>query len=121
VSSEKLWGRDAVDVALNPSGDRATFLQIITDANGEFDQFAHSPDGRKFRWEGVTAAAARHDEGWSAEVSVPLAAMGLQPASGLKWAGNFVRYRASDEMLTWSFMPGPAINEPERFAEFVFE
>ena len=121
VSSEKLWGRDAVDIALNPSGDRATFLQIIADAAGEFDQFTHSPDGKAFRWGGVQVAAATYEGGWSVEMSVPLGAMGLEPRSGLKWAGNFVRYRASDEMLTWAFMPGPAINDPARLAEFVFE
>ncbi|MCD6360313.1 MAG: hypothetical protein J7M38_05550, partial [Armatimonadetes bacterium] len=121
VGSEKLWGRDAVDVALNPSGDRARFLQIIADADGEFDQFSHSPDNKAFRWEGVQVAAARDEGGWSVEMSVPLAAMGLAPASGRRWAGNFVRYRADREMATWSFMPGPAINDPERFAEFVCE
>jgi hypothetical protein len=121
VSAEKLWGRDAVDVALNPSGDRRTFLQIIVDAAGNFDQFGHRPDGRSFRWKGVRAASARRADGWSAEISVPLAAMGLEPRPGRRWAGNFVRYRASDPMTSWSFMPGPAINDPERMAEFILE
>jgi hypothetical protein len=121
VSAEKLWGRDAIDVALNPSGDRATFLQIIVDAAGNFDQFSHQPTGKPFRWQGVRAAAARRNGGWSAEISVPLEAMGLKPQKGLRWVGNFVRYRASDPMTTWSFMPGPAINDPERMADFVLE
>ncbi len=120
VSAEKLWGRDAVDIALNPSGDRKTFLQIIADATGRYDQFSHTPDGTKFRWAGVRVAASRHERGWAVEMSVPLKEMGLAPKSGLGWVGNFVRYRASDEMLTWSFMPGPAINDPARMAEFVF-
>ncbi|MCK5805050.1 MAG: hypothetical protein KAI66_19610 [Lentisphaeria bacterium] len=121
VSSEKLWGRDAVDVALNPSGDRKTFLQIIADAKGDFDQFSHSPDGKKFRWDGVRVVTSRREGGWAAEMAVPLKSMKLKPTKGLTWSGNFVRYRASDPMSTWSFMPGPAINDPERMAVFVME
>ncbi|NOY81982.1 MAG: hypothetical protein GXP31_13375 [Kiritimatiellaeota bacterium] len=121
VSSEKLWGRDAVDVALNPCGDRKTFLQIIVDANGEFDQFSHSPDGKKFKWDGVRVAAGRRQGGWTVEIAVPLKSMDLKPVKGFKWSGNFVRYRAGDPMSTWSFMPGPAINDPERMAVFVLD
>jgi len=121
VSSEKLWGRDAVDIALNPSGDRKTFLQVIADAAGRFDQFGHRPDGKKFKWEGVRVATGEGEGAWSVEMEIPLESMGLKPAAGLKWSGNFVRYRASDPMTTWSFMPGPAINDPERFAVFVME
>jgi len=121
VSSEKLWGRDAVDIALNPSGDRETFLQIIADAKGDFDQFSHHPTGKKFRWDGVRVSTGTCDGGWVAEMAVPLASMGLTSKKGVKWSGNFVRYRASDPMTTWSFMPGPAINDPERMADFVLE
>ena len=121
ISSEKLWGRDAVDIALNPSGDRTTFLQIIADAAGGFDQFSHTADGSKFKWDGIKVASGKYDGGWVVEMSVPLSEMGLVPKSGHKWVGNFVRYQASDNMLTWSFMPGPAINDPTRMAEFVFE
>ena len=121
VSSEKLWGRDAVDIALNPSGDRKTFLQIIADANGDFDQFTHHPTGKKFRWEGVRVATGKRKGGWTVEMAVPLKSMGLKPSKGVTWSGNFARYRASDPMSTWSFMPGPAINDPERMADFVME
>ena len=72
VSSEKLWGRDAVDVALNPSGDRETFLQIIADAKGAFDQFSHRAGGAKFRWDGVRVATGRREGGWTVEIAVPL-------------------------------------------------
>jgi hypothetical protein len=121
VSSEKLWGRDAVDIALNPSGDRETFLQIIADAAGNFDQFSHRLDGSTFRWDAIRVAAGTRDDGYSVEMAIPLESMGLKPEKGTKWVGNFVRYRASDPMTTWSFMPGPAINDPERMAVFVLE
>jgi len=121
ISSEKLWGRDAVDIALNPSGDRTRFLQVIADATGDWDQFTHTADGSRFTWDGIQVAAGKHEGGYAVEMAIPLTSMQLRPRSGLKWAGNFARYRANDEMTTWAYMPGPAINDPERFAEFIFD
>jgi hypothetical protein len=42
----------------------------------------------------------------------------------MEMTGNWVRYRPYppvDEMHTWSPMPGPAINDPERFGVWTLE
>jgi len=58
------------------------------------------------------------------EVAIPFAQMGVTPRRGMKWAGNFVRYRPYppvDEMLTWSPLPGDNLIVPEKFGEWVFD
>jgi len=123
LSSEKIWTRDAVDTAINPSGDRVVFQQIIIDAGGDMQQFSKGLDGRSVTWD-VRHAVGSYDGGWIVEMAVSWASMGVEPSPGMAFTGNFVRYRPYppvDEMQTWSPMPGPAINDPERFANFTLE
>ena len=118
LSSEKIWTRDAVDTAINPSGDRVVFQQIIIDAGGQMQQFTQGMDGQSVTWD-VRHAVGSYDGGWTVEMAVSWASMGVEPAAGMALTGNFVRYRPYppvDEMHTWSPMPGPAINDPARFA-----
>jgi hypothetical protein len=116
LSAEKIWMRDAVDTAIN----RKVFQQIIIDADGQAEQFTQGLDGRTIRW-AIEHAVARWEGGWSVELAIPWSEMGVTPQTGLTFTGNFVRYRPYppvDELQTWSPMPGPAINDPERFANF---
>jgi len=123
LKPEKIWNRDAVDTAINPSGDRTVFQQIIIDAAGASEQFTKGLNGRKVTWE-IRSVVAEHEGGWAVEMAVPWSEMGVEPAAGMELTGNFVRYRPYppvDEMHTWSPMPGPAINDPERFAVWTLE
>lgn len=123
LSAEKIWTRDAVDTAINPTGDRTVFQQIIIDAAGNVEQFTKGMNGRVVEWD-IEHAVGRYEGGWTVELAVPWSEMGVEPVSGLTFTGNFVRYRPyppADEMHTWSPMPGPAINDPERFANFILE
>lgn len=123
LASEKIWNRDAVDTAINPSGDRVVFSQIIIDAAGASDQFTRGLDGRELDWR-YEHAVAQYEGGWSVELAIPWSEIGVKPSSGMTLTGNFVRYRPYppvDEMHTWSPMPGPAINDPERFGVWTLE
>ncbi|MGC9316632.1 MAG: sugar-binding protein, partial [Armatimonadota bacterium] len=123
LKSEKIWNRDAVDTALDPDGDREDFLQIIIDAAGSAEQFSKGYNGRQVRWD-VEHAVGEYEGGWAVEMAVPWSEMGVEPHSGMTFTANFVRYRPYppvDEMQTWSPMPGPAINDPERFGNFTLE
>ena len=123
LQTEKIWNRDAVDTAINPSGDRAVFAQIMVDAAGESEQFWHGLDGETVQWQ-YEHAVGEYDGGWTVELAVPWSEMGVEPSSGMEMTGNWVRYRPYppvDEMQTWSPMPGPAINDPERFGVWTLE
>ncbi|MEA3401961.1 MAG: sugar-binding protein, partial [Armatimonadota bacterium] len=123
LKPEKIWNRDAVDTALDPDGDREDFLQIIIDAAGNSEQFSHGYNGRQVQWE-VEHAVGEYEGGWAVEMAVPWSEMGIEAHGGMTFTGNFVRYRPYppvDEMQTWSPMPGPAINDPERFGNFTLE
>ncbi len=123
LTSEKIWNRDTVDTALDPDGDREDFQQVMVDAAGRVEQFTKRPDGLTECWD-VRTAVGEYEGGWSVELAIPWSEMGVEPASGMTMTGNFVRYRPYppvDEMHTWSPMPGPAINDPERFAIFTLQ
>ncbi len=86
-------------------------------------QFTTGLDGRTLEWD-IEHAVGPFDDGFAVEMAIPWSDMGIEPASGVTFTGNFVRYRPYppvDEMHTWSPMPGPAINDPERFANFTLE
>ncbi len=124
LASEKIWNRDASDTALDPDGDRETFIQIIVDAAGNMQQFSHGYNGEDRAYAGVETAVGEYDGGWTVELAVPWSAMEVEPSSGMEMTGNWVRYRPYppvDEMQTWSPMPGPAINDPERFGVWTLE
>jgi len=123
TAAKKIWNQDAVDFALDVDGDREDFQQIIVNCKGDFEQFSQGSEGEKTVWQ-VEVAVAEYDGGWSVEVAIPCSEIGLKPSTGMKWTGNFVRYRPyppTDEMQTWAAMPGPAINEAARFGEITFE
>ncbi|MFW5866944.1 MAG: carbohydrate-binding family 9-like protein, partial [Armatimonadota bacterium] len=123
LQPEKIWNRDAVDTAINPSGDREVFSQIIIDAAGASEQFWHGLDGQTIEWR-YEHAVGEYDGGWTVELAIPWSEIGVEPDSGMELTGNWVRYRPYppvDEMQTWSPMPGPAINDPERFGVWTLE
>jgi len=123
TAAKKIWNQDAIDFALDVDGDREDFQQIIVNCKGEFEQFSQGAGGEKTVWQ-IEVGVAQYEGGWSVEVAIPWSEIGAKPSAGMKWTGNFVRYRPyppTDEMQTWSAMPGPAVNEAARFGDMVFE
>lgn len=123
LAAKKIWNQDAVDIAIDVDADRDYFHQIIINGRGDTEQFNQGGDGRRETWQ-YSCAAGSYDGGWAVEVAVPFAQMGVTPRRGMKWAGNFVRYRPYppvDEMLTWSPLPGDNLIVPEKFGEWVFD
>ena len=123
AGGDKIWGRDAVDLALDPDHDQNTFHQIIVDCAGQigqFDQRAKTPRD----WPNVRHATRVLAGGWSVEIALPWIAMGVQPPRpGDVWGLNFVRYRQApptQEILTWAPIAGDSLLVPDKFGELVF-
>ena len=68
------------------------------------------------------AAAQRLEDGWTVEILVPYAALGVTtpPRPGASWAIQFGRQQ-KPKAETTSWTPGQAFNVPEGFGELLFE
>ena len=123
TSAKKIWNQDAVDLALDVDADRGGFQQFIVNCIGDMEQFSQRTGGVKEVWK-VDAAVGKREGGWAVEMAIPWGEIKLRPRPGMKWTGNFVRYRPNPpdfEIQTWSPIPGDSLIVPERFGELVFE
>ncbi len=123
LAAEKIWNQDAIDIAIDVDADREYFHQIIVNGRGDTEQFNQGGEGRRETWD-YACAVGGYDGGWAVEVAIPFAQMSVEPRRGMKWVGNFVRYRPYppvDEMMTWSPLPGTSLIVPEKFGEWVFD
>ena len=72
-----------------------------TQADGRFADDGRSSDGT---WDAPwRSAAARTDEGWSAEFAIPLASLKFKAGTGVTWGINFGRGRRRTlELSSWT-------------------
>jgi hypothetical protein len=92
-------------VALNPGGGRYDAVSMEKDYNLKFE-----------------GAAKVGDDGWTVEVAIPFASLGLQgPPLGQTWRVNVCRQRRPDpvEYSTWSAIEAH-FHEPANFGYWVF-
>lgn len=99
-----LGGDDTVAIVLDPYGDRRTgYYFRINSAAARVDGLIAGLNEPKLDWDGIwDAAAARTDDGWSAEIMIP--ARTLSFTSGLsRWGLNLERTIARDRtVLRWT-------------------
>jgi hypothetical protein len=123
TSGDKIWGRDAVDLALDPDHDQNTFHQIIVDCAGDIGQFDQRAKTAR-DWPNLRHAAQVFPGGWSVEIALPWVGIGVPPPRpGEVWGVNFVRYRQpppTQEILTWAPITGDSLLVPDKFGEIVF-
>lgn len=99
------WEDDAIELFLNPSGDRRGYVQIVVNAAGVImdgikDNY---PTGTQDNlWEsGATAAVRRSSDRWCLELRVPFAALPLG-APGTDWTFHVTRDRQAGEPILLS-------------------
>jgi hypothetical protein len=81
---------DYVEIGIDPNMDRRTgYLFSITAANIQGDAYLYDDEREDQAWDAVwSSAVSVDDEGWSAELRIPL---------------SQIRYDASDDVQTWGF------------------
>ena len=121
VGSGRFGGKDDF-VEFFVTVDDGSFLQILVDAGGHSHVLRYAGDGsigKKTTLSGLAAAATVSEKGYTVELKVPLASLGIAPpATGAVLRGNVTREGPSNGGLsTWAPV-GTTFNNPERFGEF---
>jgi hypothetical protein len=91
---------DCVELFVDPTGKRESYRHFIVNAAGTvYDEATIDPS-----WDGWwQAAVQRHPRGWTAELCIPLVALGEVRNSAEEWAVNFNRhYPRTGELSGWS-------------------
>lgn len=112
---------DSFEFFIDPWNKRRDYYQLAINSLGtQFDAKVNN-SGVNLNWQD---AAAMNPTGWSAEIAIPFASLGVEPPkSGTTWAMNFARNRwvtGSPEYLIWS-VPYGSFNQPSRFGTVVFK
>jgi hypothetical protein len=125
-----LYNEEVVEVFMDPGGDLTTYYELeVNPLNAVLDlSLRRGAEGWKkdFKWrcEGLQTAVQSHATGWSAEFSIPFAALGAVPGDR-PWRANFYRIdrpvNAPWELSAWSPTGVPLFHVPARFGflEFV--
>jgi hypothetical protein len=130
---ELIWQDSTVELFLDPTCARAGFYQIIVNSNGCLSSLSAFPDasGRRqsdWTWKGgVTAAARKGSDKWTAEIAVPFASLGIAtPAEGTRIVANFCRSRnlrdvsrEENQLYSWSPFLKQGFHDPLHFGSIL--
>ena len=103
-----LFSDDCVGVGLDTFLDRRTAYFFFTNPLGTQEDGRLSDNGRTqdSTWDGEWRSAARRaEDGWTAEMEIPLAAIKFKPGRGIAW--GFAVVRAIPRRLEKDTWPGP--------------
>jgi hypothetical protein len=102
-----LFQDDAVSVLIDTVHDRQTAYYFITNPLGTQEDGRLTDDGRlsDTAWDAAwRSAAARADDGWSAEFAIPFTSIKYTSGKDVTWGLNLARTRRRTlEFDTWSF------------------
>lgn len=119
----KVFGDDAVEIFIQPSGTQA-YYQIAIGAGGGLYDAAHptgDPAQVDLKWESAARAAVKVGPGgWSAEVAIPFTSFGVAPGDG--WKLNLFRTRRGNAEPDEYTAVNPTFggyHAPNRFAPLV--
>ncbi len=97
------------EFSLDPNLDRTTgYTFWVTAAGVQGDRFHYGDTESDDSWDGIWESAVTiDDEGWVAEIRIPLSQIRIQPSAELQvWGVNFARRRVADnERSEWAFVP----------------
>jgi hypothetical protein len=124
---------DCVEVFIDASGDQVGWRQFVVNTLGKksasrrgggrpyhVDWYTHPPTATRQPAPEWQAAAGVGDGHWTAEIAIPLDALGGMQKPGRVWGLNLCRERyAVDEKSTWSYMRGGTFLDPTQFGSLV--
>ncbi|HEY5667128.1 MAG TPA: sugar-binding protein [Gammaproteobacteria bacterium] len=100
---QQVWGDDFFALVIDPFYDRRNGYRFVTNPNGVRQEglFQNVTD-TEWEWQGIWYAAATvDDEGWTAEIRIPLKTISFDP-DGDTWGINFRRgIGRRDERIGW--------------------
>lgn len=120
-----LFRTDNVEVLLDPDGDGRDYLHLAVNAGGSvYDSRSADPQTHDAAWTGEWQhAVARTDDGWTVELAIPYATLGVTaPAEGASWRMNVHRTRRAVQPNEYQAL-SPTLggyHQPEKFGELVF-
>ncbi len=97
------FGEDGFSITLDPFDEARSGYMFDVNPNGMRSEAIYTDtDAQNWDWEGIWDAAARIDEqGWTAEVAIPLKTLSFDPARDA-WGVNFTRWKGFDsEQFGW--------------------
>lgn len=95
----RLWEEESFEARLDTGGGKV-FRFVLNPLGAQFDSHDWDPG-----WTADWQAAARTDEGgWTAEMAIPFATLGVTPRRGTAWKANFLRTRhnVTRERSSWA-------------------
>jgi len=113
----RILDEDNFQVILDTFKDsRSAYMFVVSPLGAQLDQQVFDDGGRDRRasarsinrdWDGVWAASARRtEEGWTAEIEIPMVTMRFPAAEPQSWGINFKRnIRTKNEQVFWAPIP----------------
>ena len=122
-TGEDIWTDDCIEFFLYPESPAGFYYQLLANANGAWQGFKYSLNGRQEPWnpEGVRVAASLHSGHFDIEVAIPFELLGCEaPEAGSLWRGNCAREgKTCGGLSTWAAV-GTSFLAPDRFGKFIF-
>lgn len=122
--SDEMWKQDSIEVFVAPGDPTREYYHFVVTAHGDLlDQVVPgSVERRDPSWESGAEAQAEIDEtGWTATLSVPIAALGGAPKDGNTWRLNLCReFRGGESLMSWAQLSAAGFHEPRAFGEVRF-
>lgn len=128
-----LWTEEVVEVFVDPFGDLESYFEVEINPLGTVVDLVlrRTASGwrKDFGWqaEGLVGTARRTDDGWTAELAIPFAAIGdAPPVPGTIWRANFLRIDrpggvgTEAELSAWSPTGLRNFHRPEFFGTVEF-
>jgi hypothetical protein len=118
--TDSVWGDDALEVFVDPSGKRDSYYQLIINSkNVVWDAWHASPGNPDKSWNPEIKVATKvGKESWTCEIALPFAVLTQSPKSEANWAFNVTRHRpAAGELTFWSPVYNDGNHHPDKFGK----
>jgi hypothetical protein len=115
-----VWGDDSLEIFLSPTAGH-DYFQFIVGAGGAIFARQGLGDPKAFN-SGAKAAVAVEKDGWSVEIAIPMASMGVKTLP-THWRANVYRNRQAGDKpqsQAWSPTFRGDYNVPDRFGRLLF-
>ncbi len=119
-ATREVYDNDCVEVFLNTEGS-ASYKHLILDIKNRLQiNYAGARPLYELAPEQVRHAVKIDDAGWSAELAIPLAQLGLTPDTDLKLSGNVTRSVQPDREFSTAAPMQSSFHEAHRFLPLFF-